>query len=50
MTRIPCKSPAAAPAPELWVVGIGTQYPEHPIRPEDLEALAARHCDGERGG
>lgn len=47
MTRTSYQSP---PAPELWIAGIGTQYPEHRICPEDLEALAARHCDGESEG
>jgi hypothetical protein len=42
MTRLPYNDQLA---PELWIVGIGSKYPEHRVCPQDLESLAAKHYD-----
>ena len=31
--------------PQLWIVGLGTQYPEHRLTAQDLETFATRHYD-----
>jgi hypothetical protein len=47
MTRLPYN---AQVAPELWIVGIGTQYPEHHISAQDLESLAEKHYNVQSEG
>jgi hypothetical protein len=42
MTRLPYQDHLA---PELWIVGIGSQYPEHRVSPQDLDSLAEKHYD-----
>ena len=42
MTRLPRQDYFS---PHLWIVGLGTQYPEHRLTAQDLEAFAARHYD-----
>ena len=48
MTRL--RRPEDQGALGLWIVGLGTQYPEPRLRPEDLEVLVARHCEVESEG
>jgi hypothetical protein len=42
MTRLPRENQSA---PQLWILGLGTQYPEHSLTTQDLESFAARHYD-----
>ncbi|KAL1589169.1 hypothetical protein WHR41_02085 [Cladosporium halotolerans] len=37
-------------APGLWIVGLGTQFPENLLRPEELELFARKHYDAKSGG
>jgi hypothetical protein len=30
---------------QLWIIGLGTQYPEHRLTTQDLEIFAAQHYD-----
>jgi type III polyketide synthase len=47
MTRLPQKD---ASAPKLWILGLGTQYPDHRLTAQDLESIAARHYDVQSEG
>ena len=47
MTRLPHQDDFS---PGLWVVGLGTQYPEHRLTAQDLETFAARHYDVQSEG
>ena len=47
MARLPRKNQSA---PQLWITGLGTQYPEHRLTTQDLETLAATHYDVQSGG
>ena len=42
MTRLPRKNQSA---PQLWITGLGTQYPEHRLTTRDLEMIATKHYD-----
>lgn len=33
------------PAARVWIVGLGSQYPNHVITPGDLEILAQKYYD-----
>lgn len=37
-------------APGLWIVGLGTQFPENLLRPEELELFARKHYDVKSAG
>ena len=47
MTRLPRKGQSA---PQLWILGLGTQYPEHRLTTQDLETFAAQHYDVQSEG
>jgi hypothetical protein len=47
MTRLPRKDSSA---PKLWILGLGTQYPDHRLTAQDLESFAARHYDVQSEG
>lgn len=35
---------------KLWIAGLGTQYPDHPLGPESLEAFAEQIYGSDNAG
>ena len=39
-----------SPVPNLWIAGLGSQYPPHLLGPERLEEIAKRFYDADKPG